>query len=191
MSLSESHGQTFYTVRWVDDPHRYGLARPVAEGDFDHYIRRRKGKPGLIEEWVDQEYRLTGGGFSDYQAELRGLRLCSEKLREVIESGRGASDDVQWLPAQVIDSKGEQRPYWVLHFPEDPQSLLDIEQSTFGPLGEVVRGALDPAKAAARNVLPDPNGSFVTFLVSSALRDAILAAGCEGLEMELHATTVA
>ena len=44
-----------------------------------------------MEDWVQQEYRLTGGGFSDYQAEVRGLKLCSQKLKEILReppSGR-------------------------------------------------------------------------------------------------------
>ena len=177
----------FYTVWWLDDPTSYGLARPTDEGsDFDKYIRRRKRRTGAIDDWVEQEYRLTGGGFSDYQAEVRGLRLCSERLRTILESARGEKDEVQWLPASVIGPGGERRPYWVLHFPESGDHLLDIDRSTYGPLDLVKRGVLDPAKAQDRHVLPSPDGSFVSFVISSKTREAILAAGLEGIEMELY-----
>lgn len=184
MPIEESL-RPFYSLIWVDDPESYGLARPMDEGsDFDKYIRRRKRRTGVIDDWVEQRYRLVGGGFSDYQAEVRGLRLCSEKLKEILERERGDSDELQWLPAHVIGPDEEIRRYWVLHFPKSSEDLLDIDRSTYGPFDEVMRGVIDPVKAAGRHVLPSPDSSFVSFLVSVKVRGSIMAAGCQGVELE-------
>jgi hypothetical protein len=141
-------------------------------------------RPGRIEDWVQREYRLTGGGFSDYQAEVRGLKLCSQKLKEILEAAQREKDEVQWLPARVNGQGGESRPYWVLHFPYSGDEFLDVDRSRYGPLDEVVRGVLNLRKAQGRHVLPSPDGSLVSFVVSSKARDMIISEKCEGLDFE-------
>jgi hypothetical protein len=99
-----------------------------------------------------------------------------------LDEVKGERDEMQWPPAWVTNEDGERRRYWVLHFPEEPEDLLDIDLSTYGPLDEVVKGYLDRKKAVGRHVMPSPDGDFVSFLVSERGRNAIVASGCEGIE---------
>jgi hypothetical protein len=167
----------YFRVYWKDSP-RFGLAdaadRPRSEA------KRVKWRKDDLTDWTEWEYTLTEGGFSDYQPESDGLRLCSDVLRRTLDAAKGPKDRLQWLPVWVTDDKRDRRRYWVLHFPE-PADVLRTELIGTGA-NQRPQQVLDAAKLSGREVLPTPDGSFVSFLVSERARAAIERAECVGLQ---------
>jgi ribosomal protein L24E len=70
---------------------------------------------------------IEGAGFYDYQANTHGFRLCSQKLKDVLENGKNPEDKIQWLEA-TITWNNETRLYYVLHFYETVD-VFDYERS--------------------------------------------------------------
>lgn len=153
------------------------IARPVGpetERELSTRYQMLDGEP--IEDWIEPEYRLERGGFDDYPVEVRGYRLCSDRLRRVIDATKAPADPLEWLPARVVGIEGETRPYWVLHIRRHPVTLLPgLEDLDWGTL----RRAADDGALAEYRVLPPPGAGLLTFLVDDAVREAILDAGCE------------
>lgn len=140
---------------------------------------------GLIEEWPERRYRIDGE-FADLQPEIRALKLCSPELRRVLDSHRSPADSLQWLPATVESMSGEQRPYWVLHFPEFPD-VLDVEKSTFEEYeGERFydSAVLDLRKAARHSVMPSPERFATAFMIAEPVMRALVEAGLSGLTFD-------
>lgn len=77
---------------------------------------------GPIANWVTPELDLVDGGFPDYLATDLGLRVCSDRMRRVLQASASPTDVLQWLPAEVVCGS-EIRHYWVLHFPEPVKAL--------------------------------------------------------------------
>lgn len=166
-----------------DNPADVGLAQPVGrDHDADYGFLERVIEGGEIKNWVEREYQLVHGGFGDYQHELRGFHLCSERFREALEKARGPRDRLQWLPAWVTSEDGERRRYWVLHFPERP-FVIDEDRSVFWN-GRIMKGVIDTNKMRDRHVIASPDGSLTSFVVSDTARNVIIDAGCEGLDFE-------
>jgi hypothetical protein len=169
----------YYNV-FLDERREVGLAYPIGvtrEQDrplIGHYLRG-----GRVENWPSREYELRDGGFVDYQPDVRGFLLCSERLRDVLEASKGPLDVVQWLPVSLKRPSDEARPYWILHFPERPD-LLDHELSHFHE-GRLLKGVLSLRKAQGHHVVPTLEARFTTFMVSATVREAILAADCTGI----------
>ena len=67
-----------------------------------------------VREWTPLRL-LVDGTPSDYLANDLALRLCSPRLRAVIEGALSPDDEVQWLDAPVRDQAGNETLYHVLH----------------------------------------------------------------------------
>jgi len=132
-------------------------------------------------EWVATPFVLNGGPFADYQANNLGWPLCSKKLKTVIEGHASPIDSFQWLEARVIAVNEEDvRDYYILHFPERPD-VLDKQRTLFaGDSDFVVRPYFSEQAIGTRRVFSYPGRS--TIIVSSEVRDAVLAANCTGID---------
>ena len=137
---------------------------------------------GWVENWEPLEHQISGG-FSDYLTQADGFRLCSEKLREVLENVKREEDALQWLEAPVVRGPDE-RQYWILHFPVRPDVLAAssvLHDNPEAGLTIVVRAVIDSNKAASHAVMPSPGRHVMTFTVSESAKRAIESAGCVGI----------
>ena len=127
-----------------------------------------------VQHWTPIDYVLEDGDFGDYPRELEAYRLCSTRLKEVIEENKSSEDPLEWLPASVENEAGERRDYWVLNILKHPATALPgLEDLDWQTLRLRAReGALSRFR-----VLPSPGGGLPGFLVSDELRTAILEAG--------------
>jgi hypothetical protein len=123
----------------------------------------------------------------DYLANTLGVRLCSPRLREVIDAERGPRDSVEWLPATVTDPAGVPHPYFVLHTLADAD-VLDPERTLTGPSGSPIRPVVDPRRVTDEQVMSFP-GASVRLIVTDRVRRAIERAGCTGVRFSAVATT--
>lgn len=154
-----------------------GTPFPVKRYDARALGRAARGTA----DWQPPEYRLDGGIFGDYLGDGRGLRLCSDELRDALESARGPHDDLEWLPAWLSKAE-ERRRYWLLRTP-DATDLLDAERSDWWA-GKVVRAVIDGQRAEGRAVLAPPDGSKLSLLLSEPARLVLAGAGCTGFTLD-------
>jgi len=72
---------------------------------------------GTVENWKPLLMELRGGDFPDYLSSNLGCRMCSERLRKILQEHRSPLDLLQWLDV-VVKDKQEDRNYFILHFPQ-------------------------------------------------------------------------
>lgn len=171
-------GAVFWRVMADVDSNRWPVAKIDKPSDdvlaiMDATHRQLAG--GRVEDWEASSLIISRTKFADMQPEVRGLRLCSPRFREVIDAVRSPRDEVQWLDATVEDPIGEQRPYFVLHFPSVPD-LLDRQGSTFGP-GGVIRQVFRASALTGRVVVPPPDLPAMDFILADEGRRALEETG--------------
>jgi len=135
---------------------------------------------GLVEEWPTLELSIAGQPV-DYLVNDASVRLCSPRLREVIDSNCGEHDQRQWLDAAVTTERSQVLEYYVLHFPSLPD-VLDPEQTLMNGL-MVVRPVISLRRAEGHRVFGFRWGGMGT-VVARPLKLAIEQAGCTGVGFE-------
>ncbi len=124
-------------------------------------------------------FRADSSHLTDYLANDLVVRLCSQRLREVIDAKR-ASEAVLWIPAAVEVPTGSQHVYSVLRLVPDP-SILDPQRTLYARGEFVVRPIFRREALGTRPLVSFPTAS-VSLVVSAALRSALQQAGITGLE---------
>ena len=91
---------------------KFGIARPVLGLDATEDLP----ETGLITNWTPLHFNLENGDFSDYQGNSPVFKMCSEKMKTILDENRGSGDEMQWLDAFVKDKNGEERKYYIQTF---------------------------------------------------------------------------
>lgn len=153
---------------------------PIAAG-FDVPNRDRLLAPASrVEEWPGLELRTDVDQLVDYLPNNIGARLCSLLMKRAVDGSIGPLDEVQWLPASVVDRSGNANEYFVLH--PRAAGLLNAAESVVG--GDfVVKPVFSKAKLRGRNVLRVPD-STLTLVVTERVRRALVNAECSGVDFE-------
>jgi len=161
----------YYGIYW-DESEGVGTARSRSEA----LLLLPDG--GSVVDWIPLEFDLVDGAFPDYLANDLGCRICSERMRYVLESSASRLDVLQWLPVQIVCGD-EVRNYWVLHSPEpvDVLGKRTIRQGDF-----VVKPVLSVARPAGHAVLTYPGSEGLALAVNQQVKDALALAGCTGFE---------
>lgn len=137
-----------------------------------------EGKYG--EGWETVTFILEDGGFADYQINDMGWPLCSERLKEIIESFRAPEDTLEWLDATVITAGGEARKYYILNLPIR-SDVLDRKKTIFAKGGFVVKPYYSLKNINGRRIFSYPSGEF-TVIISDEVKNAIASANCTGID---------
>lgn len=134
---------------------------------------------GLVQDWKPPSLELRKGEFADYLASDLGCRLCSERLRSILQENASPDDELQWLDIEV--SRGsERRVYSILHFP-NPPDIVSKEGSIFA--GDfVVKPVLLRAAIGNHTVFSYPKAGELMLFVAESVKRAIEAVGCTGIE---------
>jgi len=164
----------FFYLHFADEPQ---LA--FAEAPHDRELGRQLLSGDWIIDWKILNFELQPGLLVDYLANSFAFRLCSERLREVIEQGRGQGDVLQWLPALVKTRDGQELPCWILHFPQVPDVLNRSKTVFAGPM--IVKACLDANLVEGYRVFSFPNEDL-RLIVADEVKDAIEKAGCSGMK---------
>lgn len=166
----------YFSVHISDDSDEFGVAYDQTEADgSDFFYSPRTGQE--VENWVEREFSLRDGMYSDYQASDLGLRLCSEYMKEVLDANRASGDDCQWLPARVA-SENETRQYFALHFPVS-FDVIDERESLMGP-GGVIKPVLKLEAVSHRSVFGIPD-CCRRFVVSGRMMEAMVSSSLSGI----------
>lgn len=134
---------------------------------------------GLVREWPELSLELTNGEVApDYMANDLGVRLCSPRMRDVLDAFAGANDVLQWLPVRVL-SPTETSDYWVLHFPY-PGDVLGSSTLRSGDF--VVRPAFALSKLAGHAVFTYKGAGTMRLTMRSDVVGKLELVGCNGFE---------
>ena len=145
----------------------YGVA--YISSDVDPFLLPISGK--RVKSWVPIYFELRDGKFSDYLTNDLGARLCSEKLKTIIENNLTKNDQLQWLEAIVVTKDGHPRKYYILHFPED-HPIINEEKSIMAG-GMVVKPVIDQNCAKEHNIFTLPKEAGRTIFLSESLKKII------------------
>lgn len=166
----------YFYVFWADDE-----TVAYAPSEFEDLPGE-----GTVSVWSPCRFRLTGH-WSDYLGNDVGVRLCSDRMRKVLEDSRAAQDDVQWLPCSVGEGDDE-RDYWLLHLPSGVDAL-DRARSTFTEEGEPIKRVLDCQAVAGRKVFTWLNGASMALIISEEVKLALESEGVTGVKFSRLAST--
>jgi hypothetical protein len=154
---------------------------PVACGRDDPELDALLEEPGVVTQWDRLELTTESTALTDYLANDLGVRLCSLRMREVVDACVGEANDIQWLEAVVTDPTGCVVPYWVLHVAAhhdvlDPARTITARGGRF-----VVKPVIDTGRAEGHRVFAFP-GASTRLVVSGDVRDALQTARCTGID---------
>jgi hypothetical protein len=165
----------YFQFLFIEDD-RLGVA--FAPGDRVRDDVFTKATP--IAEWSSIAFELRDGAPADYQANDLGVRLCSEKLRRILDSKLAPNDSVQWLPARVRETAASpESEYFILHLP-GTRDILDTRRSIFAD-DFIVKAVLRSERLQRHSVVGLPSDS-PRFFVSDEVRASVEEAGCSGAE---------
>ncbi len=162
----------YFYLHFADDP-RFA----VAHAPDDPALDKRLSAPGVVGDWNVLRFELEPGEIADYLPNSFAYRLCSEKLRVVLDRTRAPFDFVQWLPA-VVSRDGTERQYSILHFPEVP-AVVDIARTIMaGPV--IVKAHLDRKLVDGHRLFGFPEETL-RLVVAQDVKRQIEAAACSGI----------
>ncbi len=170
---------SYYEVLYKDDQ-AFGVA--YAPENTDLFLVPNSGQ--AVKSWETIRLTLREGIYTDYPANDLGGRLCSEKLKTIIEENRSKNDVLQWLKAIVADAKGEERDYYILHFPVE-HDVLDKKKTIFADGDFVVKAVISLEAAKNHEVFTHPTGGRITLIVSGRVKERIESEACIGMVFSL------
>jgi hypothetical protein len=135
---------------------------------------------GVVEDWQPLVLALREGEFSDYLSSNLGCRLCSDRLKGILQKCASPDDKLQWLAVEVHRG-AEQRDYWILHFPVPPDVLNKGKSILAGDF--VVKPVLSEGAIGQHQVFAYPKAGEMKLFVAEPVKRAIEAAGCTGMEL--------
>ena len=169
---------TLYYLHYVEEKEYEPYGVTYAPDDTDLFIFPPSGE--FVAEWSCLKFTLKEGDFADYLTNDLGVRLCSEKLRKIIEGMLSTEDRIQFLESIVINDQNEVRVYSILHFPVNFQ-IINKDKSIMAGPDVVVKPVLKKDAITHLNIFTLPNEDGRTTFVSKSLKEAIEANHCSGL----------
>jgi len=173
-NLMEVTHSVYYKVLF-DAKNVFGVARTVEKGGLFTLPYA-----GVVDGWQPFVLELREGEFADYLSSNLGCRLCSDRLKGILQNGASPDDELQWLPVEVHRG-AEKRPYWILHFPNSPDVLNRNKSILAGDF--VVKPVLSTDAIVSHQVFSFPKGGKLPLFVAGPVKRAIEAAGCTGMEL--------
>lgn len=169
--------KTYYRVLFGTDNVARSTSQIPSDIENGHWIK----------DWTPVSFVLPKEQWNDYQSNNKAWQLCSERLRELLDTLKTPSDVIAWLDASITDPlTGETAAYHLLYFPE-PLSLdiLDHKRSIFNPKNvrsPVVKPCFNRETLQEHNVFTYMGG-YTPWFVSSDIRNAAINAELTGLEL--------
>src|SRR5262245_43219392 len=122
---------------------------------------------GKVTNWKPIILELRDGDYPDYLASNLGCRLCSERLKTVLDEHASPSDSLQWLEV-LVNKQGGDRRYFILHFPEPPD-VLDKKKTMFA--GDfVVKAVLSRDAIGGHRVFAYPKCGCLPLFISDEVK---------------------
>jgi hypothetical protein len=169
--LTVTIANDYHYLTYADDYDQFGVGYSNLDAGYDADPRT----------WEMPLLELRDGVPADYQANDMGWRLCSIKLRQVLDEYL-SPHDAFWLPV-IVAWEGAEFDYSVL-VPPDRSDLLDQNRSIFADEGRfLVKPVLDSRRVGSDAVFTI-GGRTQTLVVRRDLKDAVEHAECTGISFE-------
>ncbi len=170
----------FYRVFGADG---FGVALTDDEVDRRFLLLDR----GIVTEWTPVEFCIQHGEWEgeagDFVQNDLGWRLCSQRMKNLLDGQLSDTDKIQWLPSYLTDLVGQRTQHFVLHFPEIPDILnLDAGETIYHKESEVlIRPCISLEKAEGHRIF-NIRGLQSATIVHASVKEAIEAARMQGVE---------
>jgi len=139
----------------------------------------------LKTRWPQVTFYQKSESFSDYLNNDKGWLICSEKLKNILETEKDASDEVLWLPIIIESSNGTGKGYYVMFFPKyydvvDKDNTLYYTENCYD-YDEIVRLCLNLESVDSHCVFAEP-GNECSLIISEDVKNKIMQSNCTGIE---------
>ncbi len=159
--LYELFGKHIPDAGYAKDPEFTKNGRDYLDGRY--YLPEGK----KVTDWKPLQCQTFDGfGFLDYQSCSHCFRFCSQKLKDILENGKGSEDKIQWLDA-TLTWNGETRPYYVLHFYED----VDVFDTPLSEWDSAREPVFIERKLINHNVLTFPKSGIGLFVKPEIVKE--------------------
>lgn len=159
----------YYQLTYSDDYLNISLGVAYARTD-EVFVTPICGEK--INNWENIIFDLRDGSFADYLTNDMGVRLVSERFKEIIIKNLTEKDLIQWLSSVVIDKNGDTRNYYILHFPKNFQ-VIDADKSVINN-DMIIKAVFKENKIKYHNIFTMPSCAGRVFFVSNIIRDEII-----------------
>jgi hypothetical protein len=165
----------YFKILFNDD-NRLGVGRSIK--DTPLFFSPYKGK---IIDWNEPILMLSDGIYPDYLSSDFGGRICSERMKKILDEGATEFDCLQWFNVKVMHDS-EVRHYSFLHFP-NPPDVLDQKKTIFAEGTDVVvRPVLCAEKIKFYAVFTYANSSL-SLIVNEVVAKKIQAQSLTGIQL--------
>jgi hypothetical protein len=165
----------FYSVSWDDDAP--GSAVELTRGTPD--VAQQLIQHWPVESWVRPEFKSATPDVDDYPANDVGVRLCSQRFKEAVETYVTGVDRAQWLPAWVDTAEGRGREFFVLHL-QPLSHVVDTERSII--VGDLVIKPVLRQEMVTNLHIFTYLGGVTRMVVADPIRNLLLDRRCTGME---------
>lgn len=159
---------SFYQMTFCEEEKYQSFGVAYAHPDVDLFLLPKSGV--RIDYWESIKLELRCGGYADYLSSDLGGRLCSEKLKDLIDQNISDNDDIQWLDVNVIDDQ-KCKKYYFLHFPKNIP-VINKDRTIFAG-NMVVKVVLDTQLVSHLSIFTLPDEVGRTLFVSEKLKKII------------------
>jgi hypothetical protein len=138
---------------------------------------------GHLQNWVPIYFNLGEGGFSDYQGNSSVFKMCSLKMKTILDENKGPCDEIQWLTTYVKDEHREEREYYILHFPEE-YDTIDWNKSRLhkNKPGGVIAPVFSRKKIEEKHrVFNYPDSGGLAIVITEDIKKKLEKANCTGI----------
>lgn len=157
---------------------RFGIAYLKSEASILD-ILPAAGVP--VENWEPMELELRDGDYADFIYSNIAVKICSVKLKNVIDCNRLSGDLLQWL--DIFVSKGSKTmQYFILHF-LDTKPIHNIEHSLIIN-DSLIKVVLDKQLVRDRNIFTLPNTRSLDIYISEIMKNAMISANITGISFK-------
>lgn len=167
----------YYRISFPQDS-KYGIGIPECKENEDFEVPNE----GRVLNWKPITLVLKGGPPSDYQGSNPTYRVCSKKLKLIIEEHQSPQDEIQWLPMILIEEEGKELEYFILHFPES-YDVIDKEKSIIFGGDQIVKPIFSLNKINGHEIFNYDPFNFLGFVISESVKKGIEKAGCTNLSI--------
>lgn len=118
----------------------------------------------------------------DYLSADIGRKLCSEKLKCILEKMKGPKDKIQWLKTSAIDLTGTEIIYYFMHFPQK-YDVLNKSETKYSPSGYPIVPALSQPLLEGHFIFSYCGSGGLCLIVHENVKAEIIRQKCSGITM--------
>ena len=167
----------YFRISFPQDS-KYGVVIPECKESEDLKIPNQ----GKVLNWKPITLSLKEGPPSDYQGSNPIYRLCSKKLKSIIDQYKSSVDAIQWLPMIIKEKNGTEYEYFILHFPEC-SDVIDKGKSIIYGEEQIVKPVFSLTKINGHEVFNYDPFNFLGLVISERIKNEVEKAGCTNLSI--------